>query len=356
MLQGVEADTVVDDLEPRGVAVVTAVDGERQPGLGGPGVLDDVLQAFLGDPVQRQLDVVGQAHVGEVGADVDLRDGPRQAGQPAGEPQVVQHRGPQPTDRGAGLLQRELGELAGAVQLFGQRRPVVDRLGCLRGGVQPVAERDKPLGDAVVDVPGQPPALQFLSLDDLLDEVLVGALTGDQLPVQPRLVHSAGDEPADDEQQLDVSVTELALRHGVHVEHPHQPAGVGLHRHRHHRREIPAAQRLERQVPRIGLLVVEDHHRLPVAGHPARDALAQRQPDLADLGVERRGGPGQRQRPLGVVEDVHETHIAVGGGGDDPRGRGGQRLHPGSAGGGLDQLAQQRQFAVGRQQGTRGHW
>lgn len=76
-----------------------------------------------------------------------------------------------------------------------------------------------------MDVPGQPPALQFLSLDDLLDEVLVGALTGDQLPVQPRLVHSAGDEPADDEQQLDVAVTELALRHGVHVEHPTSPPG-----------------------------------------------------------------------------------------------------------------------------------
>ena len=86
----------------------------------------------------------------------------------------------------------------------------------------------------------------LLSLDDLLDEVLVRAFAGHQLPVQARLVHRARDEPADHEQLLDVAIAEFALGHGVHVQHPDQAAGGGLHRDRHHRGEIPATQGLER--------------------------------------------------------------------------------------------------------------
>jgi hypothetical protein len=84
-----------------------------------------------------------------------------------------------------------------------------------------------------------------------------------------------------------------------------------------------------------------------VAGHPARDALPEWQPDLADRGVERRCRSGQRQRPFGVVEHVHEAHVAGGGGGDHPGRRGGKWLDTGSLRRGLDQFTQERQFAVG---------
>ena len=198
-----------------------------------------------------------------------------------------------------------------------------------------------------MDVARQPPALHLLRLDHLLDEVLVGALAGHQLPVQPRLMHRARDQPADHQQQFDVAVGEFAPLDGVHVEHADQAAGVGLHRHRHHRGEVRAAQRLERHVARVGLLVVNDHDGLAVAGHPAGHALPQRQPDLADLAVERRRRAGQRQRAFGVVEHVHEADVGAGGRGDHPRRRRGERLDAGPAGRGLDQLAQQGQFAVG---------
>ena len=148
-----------------------------------------------------------------------------------------------------------------------------------------------------MDVAGQPAPLDLLRLDDLLDEVLVRAFAGHQLPVQPGLMHRARDQPADHQQQFDVAVGELAARDGVHVEHADQPAGIGLHRHRHHRGEVRPAQRLERHVPRVGLLVVDDHDRLAVAGHPAGDALTQRQPDLADLGCRTAAS-----RPVSVSE------------------------------------------------------
>ena len=93
----------------------------------------------------------------------------------------------------------------------------------------------------------------------------------------------------------------------------------------------------------------------------------KRQPDLADLGVERRRRPGQRQRAVAVVEDVHEADVGGGGRGDHPGGRGGQRFDAGAAGRGLDQLAQQRELAVGvdevangvgaqRASADRAHW
>ena len=90
-----------------------------------------------------------------------------------------------------------------------------------------------------------------------------------------------------------------------------------------------------------------DDDGLAVAGHPAGDAGAQRQPDLADLAVERRRRPGQRQGPVAVVEDVHEADVGGGGRGDHPGGRGGERFDAGAAGCRLDQLPQQRELAVG---------
>ena len=198
-----------------------------------------------------------------------------------------------------------------------------------------------------MDVTGQPTSFDLLRLDHLLDEVLMRAFAGHQLAVQPGLVQRTGDQPADHQQQFHIALGEIAPLHGVYVQHADQPAGVGLHRDRHHRREIRSTQRLERHVAGIGLLVVADHHRFAVAGHPTRNALTQRQPDLSDLAVERRRRPGQRQRPLGVVKHMHEADVARGGGGDHPRCRRGQRFHPRAAGGRLDQLAQQREFAVG---------
>ena len=81
-----------------------------------------------------------------------------------------------------------------------------------------------------------------------------------------------------------------------------------------------------------------DHDGLPVAGDPAGDAGAQGQPDLADLAVERRRRPGQRQRPVAVVEDVHEADVGGGRRGDHPGGRGGERFDAWAAGRRLDEL------------------
>jgi hypothetical protein len=140
----------------------------------------------------------------------------------------------------------------------------------------------------------------------------VRALASHQLAVQSGLVQRARDEPPDDQQQLDIAVGEFASLDRVHVQHADQAAGIGLHRNRDHRGEVRSAQRLERHVTGIGLFVVADDHRFAVAGHPSGDALAQRQPDLADLGVERRCRTGQRQRPVGVVEHVTKhTSLAV---------------------------------------------
>ncbi len=59
-----------------------------------------------------------------------------------------------------------------------------------------------------MDVAREPAALDLLGLDHLLDEVLVGAFAGHQLPVQPSLMQRARDQPADDQQQFDIAVGE----------------------------------------------------------------------------------------------------------------------------------------------------
>ena len=106
------------------------------------------------------------------------------------------------------------------------------------GRVQVIGQADQPLRDAIVDVGRQAATLQLLGLDDLLDEILVRAFAGYQLPVQARLVQRSGDQPTDHQQQFHIAGGELAPRDGVHVEHTDQTAGIGFHRHRHHRREI----------------------------------------------------------------------------------------------------------------------
>ncbi len=328
----------------------------------GLGVLDDVLQAFLRDPVQRELDVVGQAGLQKVDVDADLGDGPRQAGQPARQPEVVEHGRPQPADRRASLLQRQVDQFAGLLQLLCGGGGIVGHGPA--GRVEAVRQRDQPLRDAVVNVAGQPSPLDLLRLDDLLDEILVCPFAGHQLPVQSGLMQRTRDQPADHQEQFHVAFGEFASFDGVDVEDADKPARAGFHRHRHHRGEVRTPQRLERHVARVGLLVLGDDDRLAVAGDPSGNALAQRQPDFSHLGVERRRRARERQRPVAVVEDVHEAHVAGGGRGDHPRRRGGQRLDPGPLGRGLDQFAQQREFAVGvdevadrvRGTGAGAHW
>jgi hypothetical protein len=105
-------------------------------------MLDHVLQAFLRDAVQRELDMVGQPGVVEVDLHFDLRDRTGQARQPARQPQVVEHGWSQPADRRAGLLQRQVDQLARLAQLFGHHLRIVDGPGCR---VEPVRQRDEPL-------------------------------------------------------------------------------------------------------------------------------------------------------------------------------------------------------------------
>ena len=186
MLKRVETHSVVDDFEPGDVAGLPGVDGEGEPCGCGFGVLDDVLQAFLSNPVQRELDVVGQSGLQEVDVDADLGDGPREAGQPARQPEVVEHGRPKPADRRASLLQCQVDQFAGLLQLLGGGGGIVGHGPA--GRVEAVRQGDQPLRDAVVNVAGQPSPLDLLRLDHLLDEVLMRPFAGHQLPVQPGLM------------------------------------------------------------------------------------------------------------------------------------------------------------------------
>ena len=103
----------------------------------------------------------------------------------AGSAEVVEHRRAQPADRRTGLGQGEIDQVAGLLELLGRRGliGVVDRAG--GRVVEAVGQPDQPLGDAVVDVPGQAAPLTLLRGDHLLGEVLVGTFPRRQLAVQP---------------------------------------------------------------------------------------------------------------------------------------------------------------------------
>ena len=90
--------------------------------LGRVGVLDDVLQGFLGDPVERDLGTFGQLALGHVHLDIDLGDGTGQAGEPVREAEVVEHRGTQPGDGRAALVQSQVGQVPGDHELLGTER------------------------------------------------------------------------------------------------------------------------------------------------------------------------------------------------------------------------------------------
>ena len=308
-------------------------------------MFDDVLQAFLRDAVQRDFDVLGQPDVGQFKLHVQVRYRPGQAGQPARQAQIIENRRAQSADRRTRFAQRQPDQFACLAELTGRFGGII--ADSPRRRVEPIGQGDQALRDAVVNIAGYPTALDFLGLDHLLDEQLVCPLSGYQLPVQPGLVHGPGDEPADDPQEFDVTLGELAACDRVHVEYADQSARVGFHRHGHHRGEVTSAQRLDRQVAGVGFLVVGDDDGLAVLGHPAGNAGSQRQANLSHLPVERRCRTGEGQRAVGVVEHMHETHVGPGGRGDHPRCRGRQRLHPGAARGSLDEFPQQRQFTVG---------
>ncbi len=115
--------------------------------------------------------------------------------------------------------------------------------------------------------------------------------------------------PATVPEQFHVGRGELAAQPGVHVQHADQVPDGGDHRHRQHRGELLAAQRRDVAVPGVGGLVVHDHGGLAVVGYPAGHALAQRQLDGPDHGVERRGRAAQLQFAAPLVEQVHEAHV-----------------------------------------------
>ena len=236
--------------------------------------------------------MLGQVTVRDIDPDVELGHGTGQAGQPVGQAQVVQDRGPQVSDGGAALVQGQVGQAPRNRELFrAERRRCGHRVG---GGVEVVGQADQPLHDAVVDVAGQPAPLSFLGGDHLLGEAFGGSFPRGQLTVHPALVHGPGHEAADRGQQAHVAVAELTPVAAVHVEHAHEAAGPGGHRHRDHGAVGGRAQLGKIAVPGIGLLILGDG-RSAVAGHPAGDPLPQRQLDSANLAVERRGGAGQRE-------------------------------------------------------------
>ena len=121
---------------------------------------------------------------------MDLRDRPGQAGQPAGQTEVVKHRRTQSTDRGPGFLQGQVNQLPCGIELH-RCFPwiITDRS---RRGVKPVRQGDKTLRDPVVYVAGKASSFDFLSLDNLLDEALVRAFSSDELAMQARLMQCPG--------------------------------------------------------------------------------------------------------------------------------------------------------------------
>ena len=184
MLEGVETDPVVDDFESGGVVV----DEQRKSAAARRvGVLDDVLQALLGDAVQRELDVLGRPGVGQVDLHLDLQDGSgrRPARRPARgrrAPAVGVRRSPRALPAASNRPVRGLSRAARAAP------------GSSTTWVAASSRYDstaRPLRDAVLDVTGQPASFDLLRLDHLLDEVLVRAFAGHQLAVQPGLVRSA---------------------------------------------------------------------------------------------------------------------------------------------------------------------
>jgi hypothetical protein len=107
-------------------------------------VLHDVLRAFLGDPIQRDLDVLGQAVIGEVEFQIHLRDRGGQASQSAGQSEVIENRRAQTADRRARLGQGQVDQIAGLLHLFGRRGliGIVDGPG---RGIQPVGQAHQTL-------------------------------------------------------------------------------------------------------------------------------------------------------------------------------------------------------------------
>ena len=308
-------------------------------GHGGTGVLDDVLQRLLGDPVQRDLHVLGQPAVAGDDPHLHLGDGPGQAGQPVGQPQVLEHRRAQPRDRRVRLIERQVGQFPGACQLAGGGTGIgPDRVG---GRVEVIREAHQPLRDPVVNIAGQPLPFRLLGRDHLLGEPLRGLFPGREPPVQPGLVHRPGHQAADRGEQPHIPVGEVAALPGVHVQHADQPGRPALHRHRHHRRVVLPAQFGEVAVPRVGLLPGEDHGRLVVTRHPAAHPLAHRKVDPAHLTLERRCRAGQRQRTAAVIQDVHEAHVGGGRLDDEPSDAGGERPELRAGRDGLDDADEQ---------------
>jgi hypothetical protein len=301
-------------------------------------VLDDVLQRLLSDPVQRDLHVLGQPAVAGDDAHPHLGNGPGEAGQPVGQPEVLEHRRAQPGDRRVGLVQRQVGQLPGARELRCCGGAGWHRIG---GRVEVIGEADQPLRDPVVDVAGQPVPFRFLGRDDLLGEPFRGLLLSRQPPVQPGLVHRPGDERPDRSEQPDVPVGEVAPLPGVHVQHADEAGRLALHGHRHHRRVVLPAQLGEVPVARVGLLARGEHRGLVMAGHPAAHPFAHREPDPAHLAVERRRRAGQRQRAATVVEHVDEAHVGAGRLDDEAGDAGGERTELRAGRDGLDDAGQQ---------------
>jgi hypothetical protein len=95
--------------------------------------------------------------------------------------QIVEYRWAQPADRRAGFAQRQADQCAGFSKLTGGLGGIVaDGARCR---VEPVRKRDQTLRDAVVDIACDAATFDFLGLDHLLDEKLVGPFPGHQLPV-----------------------------------------------------------------------------------------------------------------------------------------------------------------------------
>ena len=230
------------------MAVVLDLQGDRvavgvqaQPGRAGSGVLDDVLQRLLGDAVDGRGHVGGQLARAGFGVHLELRDGPGQALQAGGQPQVVEHRRVQAGDGEPGFVQGRLGQLLRGGDLpGGDVRPGGHRVG---GRGQVKGQAHHALADAVVDLAREPAAFGLLGQDDPLGEPLHGLLAFGQHAVQPRVLDGPRHQSGHPAEQFHVRAGELPAMARVHVEHADQAVRLTVDGHAGQRGEVFLAQR-----------------------------------------------------------------------------------------------------------------
>ena len=130
-------------------------------------MLHDVRQRLLHDPVQRRFDLAGQSPLSETVLEID-RD-PGLLGERLGQALERRHE-PEVVERLRSQLDRELANVVqrrhDVLAQLGHRRVQLVPVDHLVEHLQPQHDRGQRLARLVVQLPGEPPALDLLRVDD----------------------------------------------------------------------------------------------------------------------------------------------------------------------------------------------